>query len=39
MSDGSLLDAFATLLKRDLILAMRRRAEIANPLLFFVLIT
>lgn len=38
MRRGSLVDAFVTLLKRDVILAVRRRAEIANPLLFFVLI-
>lgn len=35
----SLAHAFYTLLRRDLTLAFRRRAEIANPLLFFVLIT
>ena len=39
MSDLSLRSAFAVLLKRDLVLAYRRRAEIANPLLFFILIT
>jgi heme exporter protein B len=31
--------AFALLLRRDLLLAYRRRSEIANPLIFFVLIT
>jgi heme exporter protein B len=31
--------AFSVLLQRDLTLAFRRRAELANPLLFFVLIT
>lgn len=30
--------AFLAIIRRDLILAMRRRAEIANPLLFFVLV-
>ncbi len=30
--------AFYVLLRRDLLLAFRRRAEIANPLLFFILI-
>lgn len=30
--------AFATLLKRDLLLAMRRRNELVNPLLFFVIV-
>ena len=39
MSELSLRSAFTVLLKRDLLLAFRRRAEIANPLLFFVLIT
>ncbi|MEA3411342.1 MAG: heme exporter protein CcmB [Pseudomonadota bacterium] len=31
--------AFGLLLRRDLLLAFRRRSEIANPLIFFVLIT
>jgi heme exporter protein B len=35
---SSLFHAFFALIRRDLILAMRRRAEIANPLLFFVLV-
>ena len=34
----SVWEAFIELLKRDLRLAMRRRAEIANPLLFFVMV-
>lgn len=33
-----LFKAFFALIRRDLILALRRRAEIANPLLFFVLV-
>lgn len=39
MSEKSLSRAVVALLKRDLLLAFRRRAEIANPLLFFVLVT
>jgi len=39
MSHSSLTQAFGLLLKRDLVLALRRRAEMVNPLLFFVLIT
>jgi len=39
MSADSLTRAFALLLKRDLTLAMRHRAEMANPLLFFILVT
>jgi len=39
MSTLSLSSAFALLLRRDLTLAYRRRAELINPLLFFVLIT
>ena len=39
MSSDSLLRAFSLLLKRDLTLAMRHRAEMINPLLFFVLVT
>jgi heme exporter protein B len=35
----SLSKAFALLLRRDLTLAYRRRAELVNPLLFFVLVT
>jgi len=34
----SLFHAFFALIRRDLVLALRRRAEIANPLLFFVLV-
>lgn len=34
----SLWQAFSYLLRRDLLLALRNRAEIANPLLFFVLV-
>jgi heme exporter protein B len=39
MSTLSLTSAFTLLLKRDLTLAYRRRAEMVNPLLFFVLVT
>ncbi|MEJ2454120.1 MAG: heme exporter protein CcmB [Candidatus Thiodiazotropha sp.] len=39
MSTLSLTSAFTLLLKRDLTLAYRRRAELVNPLLFFVLVT
>jgi heme exporter protein B len=38
MSRLSLSQAFIYLLRRDLTLAMRNRAEFANPLLFFVLV-
>ncbi len=34
----SLASAFGLLLKRDLVLAMRRRSEFINPILFFVLV-
>lgn len=34
----TLFTAFLALIRRDLVLALRRRAEIANPLLFFVLV-
>ncbi|PPC92310.1 MAG: heme exporter protein CcmB [Methylobacter sp.] len=34
----SLLQAFLAIVRRDLVLAFRRRSEIANPLLFFILI-
>jgi heme exporter protein B len=34
----TLFHAFFALIRRDLVLALRRRAEIANPLLFFVLV-
>ena len=39
MSTDSLTRAFALLLKRDLTLAVRHRAEMINPLLFFILVT
>lgn len=39
MSSKSLTRAFLLLLRRDLTLALRHRSEIANPLLFFVLVT
>ncbi len=34
----SLLNAFTAIVRRDLVLAMRRRSEIANPVLFFILV-
>jgi heme exporter protein B len=34
----SLIHAFLAIIRRDLLLAFRRRAEMANPLLFFVLV-
>jgi len=34
----SLMSAFFAVIRRDLILAFRRRAEIANPLFFFILV-
>jgi heme exporter protein B len=39
MNTDSLTRAFALLLKRDLTLAVRHRAEMVNPLLFFILVT
>jgi heme exporter protein B len=39
MTSDSLTRAFTLLIRRDLILAMRHRAEMANPLLFFILVT
>ena len=39
MTSDSLARAFTLLIRRDLILAMRHRAEMANPLLFFILVT
>jgi heme exporter protein B len=39
MNSASSSSAFLLLLRRDLILAFRRRAELMNPLLFFVLVT
>jgi heme exporter protein CcmB len=38
MTQPSLRRAFVALLKRDLKLSFRRRAELANPLLFFVIV-
>jgi heme exporter protein B len=34
----ALFDAFIAVIRRDLVLAMRRRSEIANPVLFFILV-
>lgn len=34
----AMLDAFSAIIRRDLVLAMRRRSEIANPVLFFILV-
>jgi heme exporter protein B len=39
MSTLNLTGAFILLLRRDLVLAYRRRSELANPLLFFILVT
>ena len=39
MNDYSTTGAFISLLRRDLTLAVRYRAEMVNPLLFFVLVT
>jgi len=39
MNSHSTTRAFVSLLQRDLLLAVRRRAEMVNPLLFFVLVT
>jgi heme exporter protein B len=33
-----LFNAFTAIVRRDLVLAMRRRSEIANPVLFFILV-
>ncbi|MCW9023136.1 MAG: heme exporter protein CcmB [Gammaproteobacteria bacterium] len=38
MKNASLSNAFFTMLKRDLTLALRTRSEIANPLLFFIIV-
>lgn len=38
MTGPSLTDAFWTLLRRDMVLAFRHRAELANPLMFFVIV-
>jgi heme exporter protein B len=35
----SIASAFVALLRRDLVIAFRRRSEMVNPLLFFVLVT
>ena len=34
----SLISAFFAIIRRDLILALRRRAEVANPVFFFILV-
>ncbi|MEQ1485130.1 heme exporter protein CcmB [Methyloglobulus sp.] len=34
----AMFDAFTAIVRRDLVLAMRRRSEIANPVLFFILV-
>lgn len=34
----SLSNAFFAIIRRDLVLALRRRSEVANPLLFFILV-
>jgi heme exporter protein B len=39
MKSDSLTRAFVILIRRDLMLAVRHRAEMANPILFFVLVT
>lgn len=39
MNSDSLTRAFVILIRRDLMLAVRHRAEMANPLLFFILVT
>ncbi len=39
MKHHSLTRAFSLLIRRDLVLAMRHRAEMVNPLLFFILVT
>ena len=39
MKPATLPQAFAILLRRDLTLAYRRRSEMINPLLFFILVT
>jgi len=38
MANNSLSSVFFQVLKRDLILAFRHRGEIANPLLFFIIV-
>lgn len=39
MQQSSALTVIATVLRRDLLTAMRRRAEVANPILFFVIVS
>jgi heme exporter protein B len=39
MNSDSLTRAFLILIRRDLMLAVRHRAEMANPVLFFILVT
>jgi heme exporter protein B len=34
----SLINAYCAIVRRDLVLAMRRRSEVANPVLFFILV-
>lgn len=34
----SMMNAFTAIIRRDLVLAMRRRSEMANPVLFFILV-
>lgn len=34
----AMFDAFTAIVRRDLVLAVRRRSEIANPVLFFILV-
>ena len=38
MSTPSLINVFATVLKRDLTLAYRRRQDLVNPMIFFVIV-
>lgn len=38
MTQSPMFKAFSTLLRRDLLLAFRHRGEMANPLMFFVLV-
>jgi heme exporter protein B len=39
MNSDSLTRAFLILIRRDMVLAARHRAEMANPILFFILVT
>lgn len=34
----AMMNAFTAIVRRDLVLAMRRRSEVANPVLFFILV-